>query len=218
MRSNQTGSTNGRARSSADQHDAVDVEGLQSTCRRQATELNALGHAVSALRVGAKALKAENIELRAANERLSRQRGLASRTEDRPDVGELLNLRIPLGAQAPGVARSVVARGLAEQVAPSVLEITLLLVSELVTNSVRHSGVPEGEDIVVRVHVGRDMCHLEVEDPGRDGIIATQPPDSHRGPGMGLNLVALLSERWGVVRGVQGPTRVWAQVPRVVPA
>jgi hypothetical protein len=31
---------------------------------------------------------------------------------------------------------------------------------------------------------------------------------------MGLNLVQMLSERWGVVRTAEGPTRVWAQLPR----
>ena len=31
---------------------------------------------------------------------------------------------------------------------------------------------------------------------------------------MGLHLVQALSERWGVVRAAEGPTRVWAQLPR----
>ena len=82
--------------------------------------------------------------------------------------------------QASGVARSVVADCLADQVAPCVLETALLLVSELVTNSVRHSGVPEGEDIVVRVHLWRDGCRVEVEDPGRNGVIAPQPQTCSR--------------------------------------
>ena len=94
------------------------------------------------------------------------------------------------------------------------LETALLLVSELVSNSVRHSGVPEGEDLVLRVYLWRDGCRLEVEDPGRDGVIAPQPPDLFRGGGMGLHLVQTLSERWGVVRAAEGPTCVWAQLPR----
>jgi anti-sigma regulatory factor (Ser/Thr protein kinase) len=121
---------------------------------------------------------------------------------------------IPLGLEAPAVARRVVTEWLADRVAPRVLETALLLVSELVTNSVRHSGVPEGEDVVVRVDLWRDGCRLEVEDPGRDGVIAPQPQDLLRGGGMGLNLVQILSERWGVVRVAEGPTRVWAQLPR----
>jgi anti-sigma regulatory factor (Ser/Thr protein kinase) len=137
-----------------------------------------------------------------------------SRPDRRVDGGEPAEVAIPLGVQAPGVARSVVAEWLADQVAPCVLESALLLVSELVTNSVRHSGVPEGEDVVVRVDLWRDGCRLEVEDPGRDGVIAPRSQDPLEGGGMGLNLVRMLSERWGVVRAADGPTRVWAQLPR----
>jgi hypothetical protein len=45
-------------------------------------------------------------------------------------------------------------------------------------------------------------------------VIAPQPQDLLKGGGMGLNLVQMLSERWGVVRAAEGPTRVWAQLPR----
>ena len=106
----------------------------------------------------------------------------------------------------PGVARSVIAQWLADHVAPSVLETALLLVSELVSNSVRHSGAPEGEDIVLRVHLWRDGFRLEVEDPGYDGVIAPRPQDVLRGGGMGLHLVQTLGECWGVVRSAEGPT------------
>ena len=174
--------------------------------------IDTLGRALSTFERGARALKAENSALRAENDRLRRHRRFASRPDGRVDGDEPAEVAIPLGVQAPGVARRVVADCLADQVAPSVLETALLLVSELVTNSVRHSGVPEGEDIVVRVHLFRDGCRLEVEDPGRDGVIAPQPQDLLRGRGMGLNLVQMLSERWGVVRAAEGPTCVWAQL------
>jgi anti-sigma regulatory factor (Ser/Thr protein kinase) len=93
-----------------------------------------------------------------------------------------------------------------------VLEAAQLLASELVTNSVRHSGQPDGEDVVVRVHVWRGVCRLEVEDPGCDRVIAARPIDPGDYGGMGLNLVETLSDRWGVIRTAQGPTRVWAQL------
>jgi anti-sigma regulatory factor (Ser/Thr protein kinase) len=210
MGSETTASTNGQPRSSADLPD--EVAALQARCRRQATELDGLGHAMTALQRGAKALKAENAELRAENERLSGHRRFAA-SSGRGRQGGLVDLAIPLGVQAPGIARAAVADRLAERVTPAVLETTLLLVSELVTNSVLHSGVPEGEDIVVRVDVWRDTCRLEVEDRGRDGIVAPRAAEAGSGAGMGLNLVAMLSERWGVVRAVEGPTRVWAQLP-----
>jgi anti-sigma regulatory factor (Ser/Thr protein kinase) len=189
-------------------------EGLQAECRRQAIVIERLGEALSTFERGARALKAENSELRAENDRLRQLRRLESRDDRRVDGGESAEVAIPLGVQAPGVARSVVAEWLADQVARCVLETALLLVSELVTNSVRHSGVPEGEDVVVRVDLWRGGCRLEVEDPGRDGVIAPQPHDLLNGGGMGLNLVQMLSERWGVVRAAEGPTRVWAQLPR----
>ena len=54
------------------------------------------------------------------------------------------------------------------------------------------------------------MVRLEVEDPGRGGVIAPRAPDL--GGGFGLNLVQELSERWGLERVAAGGTRVWAQL------
>ena len=214
MKSDETVSANGRSAISSDGFGPRPApEGLPAKCRRQAIVIERLGEALSAFERGARALKAENSELRAENDRLRHHRRSESRP-DRVDGGEPAEVAIPLGVQAPGVARGAVAEWLADQVAPGVLETALLLVSELVTNSVRHSGVPEGEDVVVRVDLWRDGCRLEVEDPGRDGVIAPQPHDLLNGGGMGLNLVQMLSERWGVVRAAEGPTRVWAQLPR----
>ena len=215
MEFDQTASANGRTLLSADELGSrPEPEGLQAKCRRQAMVIDTLGDALSTFERGARALKAENSLLRAENDRLRRHRRFASRPDGRVDGGESAEVAIPLDVQAPGVARSVIAQWLADQVAPCVLETALLLVSELVTNSVRHSGAPEGDDVVVRVDLWRDGCRLEVEDPGRDGVIAPHPPDPLNGGGMGLNLVQMLSERWGVVRTAEGPTRVWAQLPR----
>ena len=214
MKSDQTASENGRAVPSRGSGSRAGPAGLQAECRRQAIVIERLSEALSTFERGARALKAENSELRAENDRLRHHRRLESRDDRRVVGGEPAEVAIPLDVQAPGVARSVVADRLADQVAPRVLEMALLLVSELVTNSVRHSGVPEGEDVVVRVDLWRDGCRLEVEDPGRDGVIAPQPQDLLNGGGMGLNLVQMLSERWGVVRAAGGPTRVWVQLPR----
>jgi len=187
---------------------------LEAKSRHQAREIDTLGEAVSAFERGARALKAENTALRAENDRLRRHRRYRSRPDGRVDGGEPAEAAILIGVQAPGIARRVVAQWLADHVAPSVLETALLLVSELVSNSVRHSGVPEGEELLVRVHLWHDGCRLEVEDPGCDGVIAPQPPDPTRGGGMGLHLVQALSERWGLDRIAAGGTRVWAQLPR----
>jgi anti-sigma regulatory factor (Ser/Thr protein kinase) len=186
-----------------------DLERLRSECRRQALQIDLLTEAVSTLRRGAKALKAENVELRAHNAGLR----AAAHESERLNGAELADVTIPLTARAPGLARTVVAGCLGEHVTSSVLDEAQLLVTELATNSLIHSGTSEGDDLVVRVHLWHGTCRLEVEDRGCDGVIAPRSPDPIGGGGMGLNLVQTLALRWGVIRGPGGPTRVWAQLP-----
>jgi signal transduction histidine kinase len=86
----------------------------------------------------------------------------------------------------------------------------LLLVSELVGNSIRHADAPADAVISVRAHVRADVLCLEVQDRGRTGSIARRAPDLQHGGGFGLNLVDAVSRRWGVNRDVG--TRVWAEI------
>ena len=138
----------------------------------------------------------------------------------RAESSELAVAEIPLDAHAPGVARSVVAQCLADLVAPSVVENARLLVTELVTNSLLHGRVSDSSaHVSLRVSLWAERCRLEVEDPGREGVVAPRPPDLQGGGGLGLNLVQALSESWGVIRVGGRSTRVWAQLPRTaVPA
>ncbi len=186
-------------------------ERLRVERRRQAIVIATLGEAVSHLRRGASALKAENVELRAESEDLRRRLLAAPRNGSREGDG-LFELAIEAGPRAPAIARRAVAAALAERVAEPMLADAQLLTSELVTNSVRHSGVPAGDELILRLRMWRDHCRIEVEDAGHDGVIAPREPDPMACSGMGLNLVQALSERWGLVRAVAGPTRVWAQV------
>jgi anti-sigma regulatory factor (Ser/Thr protein kinase) len=189
-----------------------ELQHVRAEGRRQAMVIGTLSEAICNLSIGARALKAENSELRAEIARLRGPRRRGAHADADANGAELAEVEIPVGSGAPGVARSVVDECLADQVRPSVLENARLIVSELVTNSVRHSGAAAGDQVVVRVHLWRDLCRLEVEDPGCNGAIAPHPKDLANGSGMGLNLVQMLSERWGVVRATEGPTRVWAQL------
>jgi len=123
-------------------------------------------------------------------------------------------VRVPLDVRAPGAARIVVGECLRDRVAASVLESALLVVSELVTNSVRHGGDSAAGVMVVRVVLTETLVRVEVEDHGRSGVIAPRSADLQRGGGFGLNVVQALSERWGLERVAAGGTRVWAQLPR----
>lgn len=209
MGSDETVSANGRAVSAPDRSELTE---LRARCERQALAIDRLGECVSSFRRGAQALKEENSELRAENDRLCRSRRPAAGTGDRRQHTELTESTIPVGMHAPRIARQAVADCLVDRVAPSALETALLLISELVANGVRHSGAHDGDDVVVRVHLWGDHCRLEVQDPGRGGAIAVQPLEPGKS-GLGLHLVQTLSERWGVVQAAEGPTRVWAQLP-----
>jgi anti-sigma regulatory factor (Ser/Thr protein kinase) len=178
---------------------------LRSACRRQARVIELLSVVASNLRSGAAALRAENADLRSVHERMGRQGG-----DGAARGGDALQVRLPLDVRAPGAARIVVGR-LRGRVPALVLEDALLVVSELVTNGVCHSGECDGA-IVVRVELSATMVRLEVEDPGRGGVVAPRAPDV--GGGFGLNLVQGLCERWGLERAAAGGTRVWAQLAR----
>jgi two-component sensor histidine kinase len=94
----------------------------------------------------------------------------------------------------------LVARG-----ADPVVEDAMLVVSELVTNALRHGF---GE-VVVRAGIETDgAVHLSVTDSG-DGLPALQPADPLRIGGLGLRIVDQLSAAWGVAPFPGGKT-VWA--------
>jgi hypothetical protein len=55
-----------------------------------------------------------------------------------------------------------------------------------------------------------DVVLLQVTDCGTSGAVARRPPDLHGGGGFGLNVVEVVSRRWGVDR--DAGTRVWAEL------
>jgi serine/threonine-protein kinase RsbW len=85
-----------------------------------------------------------------------------------------------------------------------------LVVTELLTNSVRHAGLASSDVVRVRAVEDGEVLHLEVEDEGRVGAPRRRVPDGING-GLGLNLVDALSLHWGVQCDVH--TTVWADLP-----
>jgi serine/threonine-protein kinase RsbW len=128
---------------------------------------------------------------------------------------DTLEVSLPLDGRAPRAARSVV-EGLRRRIATSVLDDAQLVVSELVTNAVRHSGVCDGGVVVLSIELTSTMVRLEVTDPGCSRLLAPRAPDLEDGGGFGLHVVRALSERWGLEQFAAGGTRVWAQL-RPVP-
>ena len=71
-----------------------------------------------------------------------------------------------LDVQAPAAARALTADFLRDRVTPRLVDIAQLIMSELVSNSLRHNAAPHGQAVVVRVALERGTWRLEVEDPG----------------------------------------------------
>jgi anti-sigma regulatory factor (Ser/Thr protein kinase) len=128
-------------------------------------------------------------------------------------LGQLVEMALPTGCAAPGAARMVIEHCLAGLVAERVLHNAVLLVSELVTNSVTHGELGAGESVMIRVYVAADTVRLEIDNPGTAGVVASAPPaDRPARRGFGLELVELLAARWGVRRGQS--TNVWFEMAR----
>ena len=100
-------------------------------------------------------------------------------------------------ADAPGLARSAIARWLADSLDRSAVEDVKLLVSELVTNAVRH---PRSTGAIeLAVDIGRRCVRVEVTDPGtgfKRPRLSAPTPDALGG--RGLLIVDRLASRWGV--------------------
>jgi serine/threonine-protein kinase RsbW len=159
------------------------------------------------------ALRAENAGLRAAYGHVheaSDARGDLP-ADGRRD-GEVIELRLPLDPRAAGAARALLARYLDD--AAGLLEPAQLLVSELVTNSVRHNDARPGDAVTVSIALSPAALHIDVHDDGDGGTVAPVAPDLDSGGGFGLYLVRSLSSAWGVERPPGGGTRVWAQLAR----
>src|SRR3954470_5699364 len=108
------------------------------------------------------------------------------------DAGATLEVSLPLEARAPGAARIVV-ECLRSRLPRTVLEDVRLVVSELVTNSVRHGGAPGGALVELSVELNETMVRVAVADPGGRGVVAARTPDLEGGGGgFGLNLVTAL--------------------------
>jgi anti-sigma regulatory factor (Ser/Thr protein kinase) len=99
----------------------------------------------------------------------------------------------------------------AEHVPESRMRDVRLLVSELVTNAVRHAGLAHGDRIRLLVRLDADVLHVEVRDPGTGFERQPPSPDPVRASGWGLYLVEELSDRWGLDGDAPG-TLVWFEV------
>ena len=120
-----------------------------------------------------------------------------------------ITVELEPGATAASEARAALA-ALDGRIDRDALDDVRLLVSELVTNSVRHSGVGPGDRVRLTVASRGDKVRVEVVDPGSGFEPRPRTADQEKGSGWGLHLVERLAARWGVESGRR--TRVWFEI------
>jgi anti-sigma regulatory factor (Ser/Thr protein kinase) len=99
-----------------------------------------------------------------------------------------------------------------DHVSPQTLDDLRLLVSELVTNSVRHAGLAQSQAIELKVKLLPETVRVEVNDQGSGFQPTPRTAQSDDQSGWGLYLVSRLADRWGVTS--DGATRVWFELDR----
>ncbi|MGH2838476.1 MAG: ATP-binding protein [Thermoleophilaceae bacterium] len=129
-----------------------------------------------------------------------------------PGFEPALDATIEFTSRAPAEARRMVEE-LAPEVEPGVLRDAQLLVSEVVTNSIRHSA--SDDPIGLRAWLRQNRLKVEIADGGYGfdaGEIGVR--DDAEG-GRGLMIVEALADRWGV--SCDARARVWFELsPRPV--
>jgi anti-sigma regulatory factor (Ser/Thr protein kinase) len=120
-------------------------------------------------------------------------------------MAQNLTLELERTPEAPGEARHALDRlngGLDRSILPS----ARLLISELVTNSVKYGG--DGP-VKVELTVDGGRFRAEVIDQGKGFTPKKRTRDVDEVGGWGLPLVQTLADRWGTF---EGSTHVWFEI------
>jgi anti-sigma regulatory factor (Ser/Thr protein kinase) len=122
-----------------------------------------------------------------------------------------INVQFEAGPSAAARARNALV-AFDERVDPERMADIRLLVSELVTNSVRHSATSPPETVGLDVSMHAETVRVEVRDSGSGFKPRARAPGQSKAGGWGLFLVERLADRWGVM--CNQFTRVWFEIDR----
>jgi anti-sigma regulatory factor (Ser/Thr protein kinase) len=116
-----------------------------------------------------------------------------------------LRVELPRTPQAAFLARRAL-DDLDGSIDPKVLPDVRLLVSELITNSVKYGG--DGP-VRLEVHASDQTVRAEIVDQGAGFTPKVRDDDLDRVGGWGLHLTERLTSRWGTY---EGSTHVWFEI------
>lgn len=119
---------------------------------------------------------------------------------------------LPCSTRSVREARTLVRTDLAASALPeAVVDDALLVVSELISNSLRHARGLPGDRIGLAWWCQERRVTIEVTDGGGPSFPTAGPPATSAIGGRGLAMVAAVSADWGVDRS-PAETTVWAVV------
>ncbi len=122
-----------------------------------------------------------------------------------------VDARLPATPAAPRAARRLLSDSLADSVPDGRLSDAQLAVSELVTNSVRHAGLRDDDDVTLRLVLSESTLRVEVLDSGAGyapgSVLQPGPEDAG---GWGLSIVREVTDRAGYRPNV--PNVSWFEI------
>lgn len=120
-----------------------------------------------------------------------------------------VSIQLEAGPSAAAIARNALVP-MEREMDDELMADVRLLVSELVTNSVRHADMPPPGTVSLDVSLDASVIHVEVRDGGSGFEPQRRRPGQSKAGGWGLYLVERLADRWGVMRN--NFTRVWFEI------
>jgi anti-sigma regulatory factor (Ser/Thr protein kinase) len=123
-----------------------------------------------------------------------------------------VELRLERDVRAPAIARAEIAARCKElELGGSLCQSLILLVSEVVSNAVRHSAADANAPVELVATFGKQTVCVMVTDGGAG--FTPRPRDPARThDGYGLYLLEKVATRWGVES--RGDTKVWFELAR----
>lgn len=129
-------------------------------------------------------------------------------------IAAVLEISLAPTVAAPALARAKVTAWLAHDAHDGAfIEVARLLVSELVTNCIRHARITSDQPLRLTASLRAATLRVEIRDCGTHGSVARRSPQERGSAGgFGLEFVARVANSWGVERDSDGTT-VWLELP-----